>query len=107
MQRYILKNYLVIRHKYIGDSINAGTSPSVEAGKYIAIDCEIVGVGPTPDIDSALARVSVVNYHGQQLYGSFVLPKETATDYHTAVSGITPHLLRSARPSAGIRSRVG
>ncbi|KAL9120850.1 MAG: hypothetical protein Q9187_002588, partial [Circinaria calcarea] len=42
--------------KYAGDSINAGLSPSVEAGKYIAIDCEMVGVGPTPDIDSALAR---------------------------------------------------
>ncbi|KAL9116691.1 MAG: hypothetical protein Q9187_006783 [Circinaria calcarea] len=84
--------------KYAGDSINAGLSPSVEAGKYIAIDCEMVGVGPTPDIDSALARVSVVNYHGQQLYDSFVLPKEAVTDYRTAVSGITPHLLRSARP---------
>lgn len=92
--------------KYAGDSINAGLSPSVEAGKYIAIDCEMVGVGPTPDIDSALARVSVVNYHGQQLYDSFVLPKEAVTDYRTAVSGITPHLLRSARPLEVVQADI-
>ncbi|MCJ1296239.1 3'-5' exonuclease [Xylographa carneopallida] len=79
------------------ESINAGISPNVEAGKYVAIDCEMVGVGPTPDHDSALARVSLVNYHGEQLYDSFVLPKEAVTDFRTHVSGITPSLLKSAR----------
>ena len=92
--------------KYAEDSINAGKSSSVEAGKYIAIDCEMVGVGPTPGIDSALARVSVVNYHGQQLYDSFVLPKESVTDYRTAFSGITPHLLRSARPLEVVQADI-
>ena len=80
-----------------GESVNEGLAPSIEAGKYIALDCEMVGVGPNPDRDSALARVSVVNYHGMQLYDSFVLPKEAVTDFRTAVSGITPDLLRSAR----------
>lgn len=79
------------------EHINEGLSPSAEAGKYIGIDCEMVGVGPTPDKDSALARISLVNYHGHQLYDSFVLPKEPVTDYRTFVSGITPHILRSAR----------
>ena len=79
------------------DSPNAGLNASVPAGKYIAIDCEMVGVGPNPADESALARVSVVDYHGVQLYDSFVLPKEAVTDYRTAVSGITPRLLRSAR----------
>ena len=92
---------------YSGDVINAGRSPSmVEAGKFIAIDCEMVGVGPTPDTDSALARVSIVNYHGQQLYDSFVLPKERVTDYRTAVSGITPSLLRSARKLEIVQKEV-
>lgn len=77
--------------------INEGLSATARAGKYIGIDCEMVGVGPTPDNDSALARISVVNYHGHQLYDSFVLPKEPVTDYRTYVSGITPHNLRSAR----------
>lgn len=77
--------------------INEGLSTITEAGKYIAIDCEMAGVGPNPEKESALARVSIVNYHGHQIYDSFVLPKEPVTDYRTFVSGITPQLLRSAR----------
>ena len=92
--------------KDTADSINAGLSPDVEAGKYIAIDCEMVGVGPNPDEDSALARVSLVNYHGEQLYDSFVLPKEAVTDYRTHVSGITPQLLRGARPLEEVQKDV-
>ncbi|MCJ1477694.1 3'-5' exonuclease [Lambiella insularis] len=88
------------------DCVNIGLSSDVEAGRYIAIDCEMVGVGPTPDIDSALARVSLVNYHGEQLYDSFVLPKEAVTDYRTFVSGITPQLLKSARPLEDVQRDV-
>lgn len=90
----------------IEETINEGLSPSVEAGKFIAIDCEMVGVGPTPDADSALARVSIVNYHGHQLYDSFVQPKEAVTDYRTFVSGITPQLLQSARTFEAVQADV-
>ena len=88
------------------DKINAGLSEHIEDGKYIAIDCEMVGVGPTPDKESVLARVSIVNYHGKQLYDSFVLPKESVTDYRTYVSGITPQLLRSARTFETVQADV-
>ena len=88
------------------DRINEGLSPVGEAGKFIAVDCEMVGVGPTPDTDSALARISIVNYHGQQLYDSFVKPKEAVTDYRTPVSGITPQLLRSARTLEAVQADV-
>ena len=88
------------------DRINEGRSATADAGKYIAIDCEMVGVGPTPDSDSALARVSIVNYHGHQLYDSFVLPKEAITDYRTYVSGITPELLRDARTLETVQADV-
>lgn len=81
----------------VKENINEGLSSAAEAGKYIAIDCEMVGVGPNPDRESALARISIVDYNGHQLYDSFVLPKEPVTDYRTHVSGITPQLLRSAR----------
>lgn len=70
---------------------------SVEVGKYIAIDCEMVGVGPNPDRDSALARVSIVNYNGDQVYDSFVRPKEMVTDWRTHVSGVTPKHMIEAR----------
>ena len=88
------------------DRINEGPSPVGEAGKFIAIDCEMVGVGPTPDTDSALARISIVNYNGHQLYDSFVQPKEAVTDYRTFVSGITPQLLRSARTFEAVQADV-
>ena len=86
--------------------INEGLSSTAEAGKYIAVDCEMVGVGPDPEHDSALARVSIVNYHGRQLYDSFVLPKERVTDYRTFVSGVTPQLLRSARTLEAVQADV-
>lgn len=92
--------------KYAADQINEGLSPTIEAGKYIAVDCEMVGVGPDPSNDSTLARVSIVNYHGHQLYDSFVLPKEPVTDYRSHVSGITPALLRTARPLEVVQADV-
>ena len=88
------------------DVINEGLSTTADAGKYISIDCEMVGVGPAPDNESALARVSIVNYHGQQLYDSFVAPMEPVTDYRTFVSGITPKLLQSARSLEHVQADV-
>lgn len=57
------------------------------SGKYIAIDCEFVGVGPSGSA-SALARVSIVNFNGFVLLDAFVRPKEMVTDYRTWVSGV-------------------
>ncbi|ORZ13697.1 ribonuclease H-like domain-containing protein [Absidia repens] len=63
-------------------------------GKYVAIDCEMVGVGPEGK-ESALARASLVNYNGAVLLDIFVKPQEKVTDYRTFVSGITPELLKN------------
>ncbi len=90
-----------------GERINGGLSaPAAEVGKYIGIDCEMVGVGPTPDKDSALARISIVDYNGNLVYDSFVLPKEPVADYRTYVSGITPQLLQSARTLEEVQKDV-
>lgn len=86
------------------DKINEGLSAKTDAGKYIAIDCEMVGVGPYDQ--SALARVSAVNYHGQQLYDSFVQTKEPVTNYRTFVSGITPQLLQDARTFKTVQADI-
>ena len=51
----------------------------------------MVGVGGVgKDERSVLARASVVNYHGEQLYDSFVKPREAVTNWRTSVSGVTP-----------------
>lgn len=84
----------------------AGTGKNAkEAGKYVAIDCEMVGVGPD-GVDSALARVSLVNYHGEVLLDTYVRPVEKITDYRTAVSGVEAHHLRDAPSLAEVQERV-
>jgi RNA exonuclease 4 len=55
---------------------------------YLAMDCEMVGVGPD-GIMSALARVTLLDWDGNVILDTFVRPEEVVTDYRTFVSGIT------------------
>lgn len=66
----------------------------------------MVGIGPQPGPASALARVSLVNFHGAQLYDSFVVPREVVTDWRTHVSGVTPRHMASARAFADVQADV-
>jgi RNA exonuclease 4 len=88
--------------------LNQGLHPTHKPGKYLAIDCEMVGSGPLDD--NILARVSIVNFHGEQIYDSFVQPVKgvQVTDYRTFVSGIRPHHLHpdTARPFAQVQKEV-
>ncbi|KAK3687241.1 ribonuclease H-like domain-containing protein [Podospora appendiculata] len=84
---------------------NEGLAPNVSLGKYVAIDCEMVGVGPSGH-DSVLARVSVVDFHGRQVYDSFVRPKELVTDWRTHVSGVSPKHMATARPFEEVQAAV-
>ncbi|KAI9883140.1 MAG: hypothetical protein M1823_005088 [Watsoniomyces obsoletus] len=94
------------------EQINAGLSEHVEVGRYIAMDCEMVGVGGAApnnannDEYSVLARVSIVNYHGDQIYDSFVRPKEYVTNWRTAVSGVTPGHMATARDLETVQNDV-
>lgn len=54
----------------------------------------MVGVGPEGK-ESALARVSIVNYYGNVILDKFVLPREKVVDYRTHVSGITREILKN------------
>ena len=49
----------------------------------------MVGVG-LDGSESALARVSIVNYHGYVLLDAFVRQRERVVDYRTEFSGIRP-----------------
>ncbi|KAL7473317.1 hypothetical protein ACHAXS_013751 [Conticribra weissflogii] len=60
-----------------------------EKSRYIALDAEMVGIGPCGHV-SALARVSLVNWEGEVLFDTMVRVTEPVTDYRTFVSGITP-----------------
>ena len=47
--------------------VNKSELKKTEPGKYLAIDCEFVGVGNEGE-ESALARVSIVNFYGYLVY---------------------------------------
>lgn len=67
----------------------------MEPGKYVAIDCEFVGIG-FEGKESALARISIVNFYGHVLLDRFVKPKEKVVDWRTWVSGVTPKHMNDA-----------
>lgn len=75
-----------------------------EQGRYVALDCEFVGVGPG-GYKSALARVSLVDYENTVLIDAYVKVSEPITDYRTFVSGITEeHHLSSPDPDSDSNS---
>ena len=59
-----------------------------EQAHYLALDCEMVGIGPRAK-QSSVARVTIVNWDGHIVYDQFVQQTEVVTDYRTFVSGIT------------------
>ncbi|KAJ3011269.1 3'-5' exonuclease [Thoreauomyces humboldtii] len=87
------------------DASTPSAHAHAKAGRYVAIDCEMVGVGPG-GVRSMLARVSIVNFHGHTLLDTFVAPQEPITDYRTFVSGITPELLMDAPDFKAVQKQV-
>ena len=65
-----------------------------EKARYLALDCEMVGVGVSGH-KSSLARVCIVDWNGDIVLDEFVRQTETVTDYRTFVSGITAEHLTS------------
>ncbi|EFY85794.1 3'-5' exonuclease [Metarhizium acridum] len=87
------------------DKVNHGRSCNVDVGKYVGLDCEMVGVGQGGH-ESALARISLVDFHGRQIYDSYVKPKERVTDWRTAVSGVSQREMRFAREFEEVQREV-
>ncbi|KAL5479936.1 hypothetical protein EMCRGX_G023539 [Ephydatia muelleri] len=77
----------------------------MSVGKCVALDCEMVGIGPD-GYQSMLARCSVVNHHGNVIYDSFVAPMETVTDYRTRYSGVRQEDLEDAPSFKIVQKKV-
>lgn len=93
------------RRIVLGENEADMTPEKREIGHYIGIDCEMVGVGPGGR-GSALARVSLVNWHGHVILDKFVRPQERVTDYRTWVSGVRPRDLINAPTFAEVQAEV-
>ncbi|RDX57020.1 ribonuclease H-like protein [Lentinus brumalis] len=81
------------------------TAPQKQPGKYLALDCEMVGVGHEGS-ESVLARASLVNYHGHTILDVIVRPRERVVDYRTEFSGIRPSDMVHARPFEEVQREV-
>ena len=65
-----------------------------EQARFLALDCEMVGVGPGA-YKSALARVCIVDWNEEVVFDTFVKVAEPVTDYRTFVSGVREEDLTS------------
>jgi DNA polymerase III epsilon subunit-like protein len=68
----------------------------------VAIDCEMVDCSG----EKRLARASIVNYNGHILYDSYIRPEERVTNFLTAVSGISPNVIKNAPTLAQQKEKV-
>ena len=95
-----------LKKKVILGGLPSDANPSKkEPGNYLAIDCEMVGVGEKGS-ESVLARVSIVNFHGATIMDRFVRPQEKVTDYRTWVSGVRPKDLKNAPSFSEVQGEV-
>lgn len=79
--------------------------PAKKEIEVVAIDCEMVGIGPDGQ-RNMLARVSIVNSKGETIYDKFVKPTEKVTDYRTPVSGIRPEDIQNGEVFAKVKKEV-
>jgi RNA exonuclease 4 len=61
---------------------------------YVALDCEMVGVGEGNE--SSVARVTVIDWYGKVLLDEHIQQTKRVTDYRTFVSGVTKDDLDAA-----------
>ncbi|KAF5360961.1 hypothetical protein D9756_005160 [Leucocoprinus leucothites] len=81
------------------------TPSQMQPGKYLAIDCEMVGVG-IGGSESSLARVSLINWYGAVQLDVFVRQKEQVVDYRTQWSGIRGKDMIGAKPFEEVQKQV-
>jgi RNA exonuclease 1 len=68
-------------------TLTRSSDPLTHGLKPYALDCEMV---LTADDQSSLARISVVDWHGQTVMDRYVKPALPVKNYFTQYSGITP-----------------
>lgn len=102
-KREIMKEDSMGKQFELHDAASSGLASKI--GKYVALDCEMVGVGPQGE-QSVLARVSLVNFYGQVVMDELVKPQEKVTDYRTHITGITHGDLEDATPFSVVQRRV-
>ncbi|KAF9650974.1 ribonuclease H-like protein [Thelephora ganbajun] len=94
-----------LRRMILAELEDQYTDHKKQPGRYIALDCEMVGVG-IDGKESSLARISIVNYYGAVLLDEIVKQRERVVDYRTEWSGIRPSDMVNAQPFTEVQKRV-
>lgn len=98
-----------IARKQLGQSASSITLVKEQAfgglTRALAMDCEMVGVGPKGE-ESVAARVSIVNQYGKCVYDKYIKPTQPVTDYRTAVSGVRPEDLKQGEEFDVVQKEV-
>ncbi|CAE6459739.1 unnamed protein product [Rhizoctonia solani] len=102
--KLVSKEVKALQDMVLGKGI-AGEKLVGEPGRYVAIDCEMVGVGEY-GTESSLARASIVDFQGRVILDEFVLQRERVTDYRTHVSGIRPKDMINAKPFSQVQALI-
>lgn len=98
----------VEKHKtalFSAKSIPITANRSALVKKYVAIDCEMVGIG-SDGTHSVLARVSIVDFEGRVVLDEYVKPKQRVTDFRTKVSGISHHHIKAGLSFEEVQKKV-
>ncbi|EDV96610.1 GH15107 [Drosophila grimshawi] len=86
-------------------SARARLKRKAQRNRYLAMDCEMVGVSHN-GCEDMLARVSIVNKRGEVLLDKYVKPRQPVVDYRTSVSGIRPHDIENGEDFKAVQAEV-
>mmetsp|Transcript_25227 Transcript_25227/g.29713 ORF Transcript_25227/g.29713 Transcript_25227/m.29713 type:complete len:282 (+) Transcript_25227:64-909(+) len=86
-KNYTNSNNRRSKRTFTATSTKPHDAPMQKKDIYFALDCEMVGVGPE-GLDSALARLSIINWDNEIVLDTYVKVQDKVTDYRTFVSGI-------------------
>ncbi|KAH8259448.1 hypothetical protein KR026_004729 [Drosophila bipectinata] len=89
----------------LSKSARTRNKKKAQRNRYLAMDCEMVGVGHNGQ-DDMVARVSIVNRVGEVLLDKHVKPRQEVTDYRTSVSGIRPQDIANGEDFAVVQNEV-
>jgi RNA exonuclease 4 len=82
-----------------------GRLPEAYKQRYVALDCEMVGIG-TDGKTSVLARVSIVDWNGEVMLDTYVQVESKVVDFRTKFSGIKPKHIKDAMKPDVVRQKV-
>ena len=101
----VAQNPVETTRKSNGNAKKTTNRKDMPIQKFIAMDCEMVGIGEN-GVNDMLARVSIVDQNGNVLLDKFVKPQEKVIDYRTKVSGIRPQNIENGEEFRKVQNEV-